>query len=256
MGHVEVDRRDRDVALVDGREVRPFAGVGQFAERADPDDRARRAGRCARPGRRRSCASPARATFQPLTSSGARSGKLMLISTSSGQPAASSRRIRSGAQRSAVAQRICLRSAACCERAIAGTLNRVASMAAGDRARIGHVLGQVAAVVDAREHQVDRPVLDDAAASPSSTQSVGVPSTAKRRSPSRRTRKRPAQRQRVPGAALVRLRRHDPDVVAELARRCAPAPRGRSALMPSSLVTRMRIGRSAHRRCSRSRPPM
>ena len=72
------------------------------------------------------------------------------------------------------------------------------------------------------------------------TQSVGVPLTAKRRSPTGRSRSGIDERKRMRDARLVVFGRHDPDVVGERTRDLGAGVEP-IRVNASSLVTRMRI---------------
>ena len=87
----------------------------------------------------------------------------------------------------------------------------------GDGARIGHVLAEVAAVIDPGEHEVDGAALDhDLEREQHAVGRRAVDREAAPRQPA--DAQRPVHGQRVRGAALIGLGRHHPDVAAELAR--------------------------------------
>src|SRR5690349_1927498 len=174
----------------------------------------------------------------PSTSSGGTAGKLTLMSVSRGQRDAVKRRITSGACAPAVAHGILRRSAYCWLKAMAGTSSSVASIAAATVPEYVTSSPRLAPALMPDSISVGR-LSRMSTLMASSTQSVGVPSTAYRRTPRRRTRR---GRSRVSewlaplcsrSGATTQTSRQSPRAI--LARSLRPG-----ALMPSSLETRMR----------------
>ena len=175
----------------------------------------------------------------------------MLTSTSRGMPSASTRRIMSGAMRSAVSQcgSACVAPAVGLRQRERGNAEDRALDGAGDRAGIGHVLGGVAAAVDARQHQIGRwpsrmwrDAHDDAVGRRALDGEAALADLAQPQ--------RIVERQRMRDAGLVGTPAPPPR------RRRTARARSRSqtsspgAWMPSSLVTRMRMRVTVIAACS------
>ena len=204
VGQVEMQRRDRDRVARDHREVAVRILADRLGEIADPEHVAGRRDPCSSRSAPLDCAGPAAPTAMPVTCSGGIGGKLTFISRSSGQASATSLRMISGAEFSAVFQ---------C------SVSPIADLAQGDRrdaehggfhrrgdgAGIGHVLAEIGAAVDAGQHEVRRAGPRLMCLTAISTQSVGVPSTAKRLRPELVHPQRPPQRQRSGWRRSARL---------------------------------------------------
>ena len=170
---------------------------------------------CSRSCRRR----PSGATAMPLTSSGAQSGKLILTSTSLRMPLPSTplddigRVAQAGfpERRLAAARFVGLRQR---ER---GNAEQRAFHGAGHGAGIDHVLADIAAAIDAGQHEIDLLAVehvahahDDAIGRRAAHRVAAVADLAQPQ--------RIVERQRMRDARLIVLRRDDPDIVGQRAR--------------------------------------